>query len=202
MCWASASTIAEGLVWPRMMPMPNSGRRPNPSASVRHPHSRSQGAFRQDRNGKAGQYCRCQDCGRPTGEENAVVVMHGIQYVDSRCAPDAGGAADCQRKYLFFMHIMMGRGDPQQLLAAHDFRTPMLIALGYQSDVKLALADHLVEIDRGLADNRKFDARVGARKSCHDLRQEPVGVIVGGTDTDMALQLRIIKSCDGFIVEL
>ena len=65
--------------------------------------------------------------------------------------------------------------------------------MGHQSDVQLAAADLLDEIDRRLAHDRHFHARVGPCEARHDLRQEAVGVVVRRADANLSFQAVVVE---------
>jgi hypothetical protein len=65
--------------------------------------------------------------------------------------------------------------------------------MGDERDVELAAPHLFDQIDRRLADDRQLDARIGAREARHDLRQEPVRIIVRRADPHMAFQAGIVE---------
>jgi hypothetical protein len=97
---------------------------------------------------------------------------------------------------------MVGGGDPQKRLAAHDLGMPHLIILRHQRDVERAAPDQRIEIGARFTDDRELDQRVGAAETGHDLGQEAVGIVVRRADADMTLELGVVEGGQRLAVEL
>ena len=151
---------------------------------AKNTHARPQRAFGQHRNSKTGHDRRNDDRCRPTGEEDPVIAVHGVQRVARMAAPLAGGTAESHRQQFLFVRGVVSRRHPQQRLPAHHLRLARFV-VGNQRKIKIAALDMLHEIEGRLADDRQLDARVRPRKPRHDLRQEAVGIVVRSANADM-----------------